>query len=259
MSVRCAAAMLACGFCFATDCAAQDEPAIGGIWLPDASRSQRFPAQPPYTDEGRRIVTEWRASHDAIEDDPGKFCQAPGMPSLALGGADYPVEIIATQRQVTILMELHQQIRRVFLGQEHPARPFPQRNGHSIGRFDGDTLVVDTVGIKALTFGSVPHSDRVHVVERIRAIDDVRRVGQRGHDHGSRDVLDLRRRTAVLQSRAGRHAHARVRVHGRRVGGPRGRARRPASRDALSAPQVRAELGEVRLVQRLLFGAGCAE
>jgi hypothetical protein len=171
MSVHRVAAVLACAFCFATDCAAQDEPAIGGIWLPDASRSQRFPAQPPYTDEGRRIVTEWRASHDAIEDDPGKFCQAPGMPSLALGGADYPVEIVATQRQVTILMELHQQIRRVFLGQEHPARPFPQRNGHSIGRFDGDTLVVDTVGIKALTFGSVPHSDRVQVIERIRAID----------------------------------------------------------------------------------------
>ena len=171
MSVHRVAAVLAYTFCFATDCAAQDEPAIGGIWLPDASRSQRFPAQPPYTDEGRRIVTEWRASHDAIEDDPGKFCQAPGMPSLALGGADYPVEIVATQRQVTILMELHQQIRRVFLGQEHPARPFPQRNGHSIGRFDGDTLVVDTVGIKALTFGSVPHSDRVQVIERIRAID----------------------------------------------------------------------------------------
>jgi hypothetical protein len=150
---------------------AQKEPAIAGIWLPDASRSQRFPAQPPYTDDGRRIVMEWRASHDPIEDDPGKFCQAPGMPSLALGGADYPVEIVVTERQVTILMELHQQIRRVFLNQEHPARPFPQRNGHSVGRWDGDTLVIDTVGIKALTFGSVPHSDRVHVVERIRAID----------------------------------------------------------------------------------------
>jgi hypothetical protein len=69
-------------------------------------------------------------------------------------------------------MELHQQIRRVYLDREHPARPFPQRNGHSVGRFEGDTLVVDTVGIKALTFGSVPHSDRVHVVERIRALDD---------------------------------------------------------------------------------------
>ena len=69
-------------------------------------------------------------------------------------------------------MELHQQIRRVFLDQSaHPARPFPQRNGHSIGRFDGETLVVDTIGIKAITFGSVPHSDEVHVVERIRAID----------------------------------------------------------------------------------------
>jgi hypothetical protein len=164
-----AAAALALGLALAAE--AQEEPAIAGIWLPDASRSQRFPAQPPYTEEGRRLVADWRASHDPIEDDPGKFCQSPGMPSLALGGADYPVEIVVTPRQVTILMELHQQIRRVFLNQEHPERPFPQRNGHSVGRWDGDTLVIDTVGIKALTFGSVPHSDRAHVVERIRTID----------------------------------------------------------------------------------------
>jgi hypothetical protein len=164
---------LALALCLAAGVATAQEPALAGIWLPDATRSQRFPAQPPFTDEGRRIVTDWRASHDPVEDDPGKFCQAPGMPSLALGGADYPVEIVATARQVTILMELHQQIRRVFLDQAaHPARPFPQRNGHSIGRWDGDTLVVDTVAIKAVTFGSVPHSDQVHVVERIRAIDD---------------------------------------------------------------------------------------
>lgn len=152
---------------------AADAPAaIAGIWLPDASRSQRFPADPPFTAEGRRIVAEWRASHDPIEDDPGKFCQSPGMPSLALGGADYPVEILVTPHQVTILMELHQQVRRVHLDRAHPARPFPQRNGHSIGRWENDTLVVDTIGIKAITFGSVPHSDQVHVVERIRAIDD---------------------------------------------------------------------------------------
>ncbi len=151
---------------------AADDPPIAGIWLPDASRSQRFPANPPFTADGKRIVTEWRGSHDPIEDDPGKFCQPPGMPSLALGGADYPLEIVVTPRQVTILMELHQQVRRVFLGQaEHPPRPFPQRNGHSIGHWDGDTLVVDTTAIKAITFGSVPHSDRVHVVERIHAVD----------------------------------------------------------------------------------------
>jgi hypothetical protein len=156
----------------ATTAAAADS-ALAGIWQPDASRSQRFPAAPPYTDEGRRIVTEWKASHDPIEDDPGKFCQSPGMPSLALGGADYPVEIVVTDHQVTILMEMHQQVRRVFLDKTtHPARLFPQRNGHSIGKWDGDTLVVDTAGIRAVTFGSVPHSDRVHVVERFSALED---------------------------------------------------------------------------------------
>lgn len=165
-------AMLGSALVPALTTAAEDAP-IAGIWLPDASRSQRFPADPPFTAEGRQIVAAWRASHDPIEDDPGKFCQAPGMPSLALGGAGYPVEILVTPQQVTILMELHQQARRIFLDPAAPpARPFPQRNGYSIGRWEDATLVVDTIAIKAITFGAVPHSDRVHVVERIRAIDD---------------------------------------------------------------------------------------
>lgn len=150
---------------------------LAGIWLPDVSRSQRMLADPPFTAEGRRIVDEWRATHDPIEDDPGAFCQAPGMPSLALGGADYPVEIILTPDQITLLLELHQQTRRIFMNQdEHPATLFPQRNGYSIGRWEGDTLVVDTRAIRAITFGSVPHSDQVRVVERWHVIDDDRSV-----------------------------------------------------------------------------------
>jgi hypothetical protein len=146
---------------------------IEGIWLPDATRSERLPASAPYTAEGRRIIDEWRASHDPIEDDPGRFCQAPGMPSIALGGADYPVEIIATDKQVTVLMELHQQVRRIFMNRDsHPERLFPQRNGHSIGRWDEDRLIVDTTAVRAMTFGSVPHSDQVSIVERWEVIDD---------------------------------------------------------------------------------------
>jgi hypothetical protein len=165
-------AMVAAALLLSALAAAAQELPIEGIWEPDPSRSERFPTPPPLTPEGKRIVDEWRASHDPIEDDPGKFCQSPGMPSLALGGASYPVEIIATSKQVTVLMEMHQQVRRVHLDQaEHPARPFPQRNGHSIGRWESDALVVDTAAIKAIPFGSVPHSDRVHVVERIRAVD----------------------------------------------------------------------------------------
>lgn len=149
---------------------------LAGIWLPDASRSRRMPADPPFTVDGRRIVDEWHATHDPIEDDPGAFCQAPGMPSLALGGADYPVEIIVTPDQITLLMELHQQNRRIFMNADHPETMFPQRNGYSTGYWDGDTLVVDTRAIRAITFGSVPHSDRVRVVERWNVIDGGRSV-----------------------------------------------------------------------------------
>ena len=151
-----------------SDFALAADARLAGIWLPDASRSRRMPADPPFTSDGRRIVDEWRATHDPIEDDPGAFCQAPGMPSLALGGADYPVEIIVTPDQITVLMELHQQNRRIFM--------FPQRNGYSTGYWDGDTLVVDTRAIRAITFGSVPHSDRVRVIERWSVIDGGRSV-----------------------------------------------------------------------------------
>ena len=49
----------------------------------------------------------------------------------------------------------------------HPANVAPSRGGHSIGRWDGDTLVVDTVGFTpGIIAGTVPHSDRLHVVER---------------------------------------------------------------------------------------------
>jgi hypothetical protein len=146
-------------------------PSIAGIWFPDPTRSERLPKDAPYTKEGKAIVDDWRATHHPTEDDPGKFCQAPGMPSLSLGGADYPVEIIETPKQITILTELHQQTRRVFMNAKHPDDLFPQRNGHSIGRWEGDTLVIDTVGIRAITFGAVPHSDQVRVVERLKKVD----------------------------------------------------------------------------------------
>ena len=49
----------------------------------------------------------------------------------------------------------------------HPAKITPSRGGHSIGRWDGDTLVVDTVGFEPGTLtGSLPHSNKLHVVER---------------------------------------------------------------------------------------------
>jgi len=150
---------------------AQD-PAMAGIWLPDGARSQRTPNPLPYTAAGEKAVRDWQAGRDPLEDDPGRFCQAPGMPAQALSGAGYPLEMVLTADTVYILMELHQQNRRIFLNTAHPARTLPQRNGHSVGHWEGDTLVVDTTAIRPIFFGAVPHTDQVHVVERFRVIDN---------------------------------------------------------------------------------------
>ena len=150
---------------------AQDN-AIEGIWLPDNSRSQRPPSPLPFSEQGQEVMAAWKAGRDSVIDDPGSFCQSPGLPSIALSGAGYPMEIVLASDQVLILLEVHQQVRRAFLDTEHPAKPFPQRNGHSIGFWDQDTLVVDTTGIRPILFGAVPHSDEVHVIERFRVIEN---------------------------------------------------------------------------------------
>ena len=78
--------------------------------------------------------------------------------------------------QVTILYMLDGHARRIRLNSTHPAKVTPSWTGDSIGHYEGDTLVVDTVGMKvgpvtmSDQFGS-PQSEAMHVVERYRVID----------------------------------------------------------------------------------------
>jgi len=73
----------------------------------------------------------------------------------------------------------------------------PTYNGHSIGRWEGDTLVIDTIGIKETTWVDhvgLPHSDALHLVERIRRVD---------HDHLEDDSRStIRRRIRRLGPRS---------------------------------------------------------
>ena len=67
-------------------------------------------------------------------------------------------------------------MRRVRLNAPHPENLTPSWQGHSVGWYEGDTLVVDTVGIKVAPFSTVdafgtPHSKALHVVQRYRLID----------------------------------------------------------------------------------------
>jgi hypothetical protein len=91
----------------------------------------------------------------------------PTMMQVAL----YPIEVIQTPSQVTIISEAFSEVRRVYLGrpQLDPDDVPPGYYGRSVGHFEDGALVVDTVGIKpkAAGYRGMPHSDRMRISERI--------------------------------------------------------------------------------------------
>jgi hypothetical protein len=98
-------------------------------------------------------------------------CLPDGMPGMMQG--PFPMEILQTKQQVTIIQESFTQVRRILL--DRPPKAFdevdPTFYGHSVGRWEGDTLVVDTIGIKEnVQYQNVPHSDRMRIRERIRLV-----------------------------------------------------------------------------------------
>jgi hypothetical protein len=78
--------------------------------------------------------------------------------------------------KITILYYADHEVRRVRLNQPHPVQVTPSWHGDSVGHYEDDTLVIDTVGIKIGPFSMVdwygtPHTQALHVVERYRLID----------------------------------------------------------------------------------------
>ena len=106
--------------------------------------------------------------------EPRYNCLPPGPTGLMLN--PLPFEIIQSPRRVIIFHEHDHWIRQIWMdGREHP-EGFPITwMGHSIGKWDSDTLVVDTVGINAksswIDRAGTPHSELLHVVERFRRLD----------------------------------------------------------------------------------------
>ncbi|MBI4262748.1 MAG: hypothetical protein HY657_00080 [Acidobacteria bacterium] len=100
--------------------------------------------------------------------DPDAFCWLPGVPRL--DNDPYPLEILQRPDRVIILYEFNHNFRVIHTdGRPHPPDLEPSFLGHSIGRWEGDTLVVDVVGFNDKTWlddhGNV-HSDRMRVIER---------------------------------------------------------------------------------------------
>jgi hypothetical protein len=114
-----------------------------------------------------------------IELDPVYHCYPPGMvrlspPADTLGGGG-PKAIFQSPELITFVYERRNSVRYIHMDeQEHPQPLELTWNGHSIGRWEGDTLVVDTVGLRDETWLSndgQEHSAQLHVVERFRRVD----------------------------------------------------------------------------------------
>ena len=149
-------------------------PDWGGVWtfsFPRMAPGAPRPAPPPLKG---KYLTEYQAWRKAVVDNggvvkrTGSNCEPPGMPGIMTIG-QYPIEFLFTPGRVTVLHEAWMQVRRIWTDGRVHDDPEPGFHGHSVGHWEGDTLVVDTTAIKdtiplGMGFG---HSDKLHVTERI--------------------------------------------------------------------------------------------
>jgi hypothetical protein len=174
--------------------AAQTHPDFSGIWrsarpeaparpaagqaagaqtqaaAPSAATRRGWPANAPLKPEAKAKIAEYRSLVEGTDYSPGGFCLGTGMPGSMLGSGGYPMEIIQRPEQITVIYEAHTEIRRIYTDGRKAdlGEVFPSRNGYSTGRWEGDTLVVETIALKEQVDQSAAHSDQARIVERYR-------------------------------------------------------------------------------------------
>jgi len=169
------------------------QPGAGGGGPAPAARSNEPPPPPtrsaPTSDgsQGRspnapKLTPEYLAQWDVIaasrtagsyEYDNIANCLPPGMPAMM--SMAYGMEIMQHDEKITFFSEHQDALRRVYLDGREPSERVlndPTYAGYSTGRWEGDTLVVETVALTTKSYidGSSPHSDKMTVHERIRFI-----------------------------------------------------------------------------------------
>ena len=158
-------------------------PDLSGIYWTNTYSPKIVPVgggEPPYKPEA---MAEYRKNAEAVktyslDDKSRKVCTPDGIPRILQ--SPYPFEIVATPNrgEIHILYELNHVIRLVSIDKPMPPADeleiFPFYSGHSVGHFEGDTLVIETAGFNEKTFldnSGAPHTDQLRTVERIRKIN----------------------------------------------------------------------------------------
>src|SRR5262249_44408696 len=101
-------------------------------------------------------------------------CVPAGVPMFMGYGGPNPIVFLQKPKEVWMVFESDQQVRRVYMNVPHSANPKPSWYGESVGHYEGDTLVVDTIGLNTRTVVDVyrtQHTDKLHVMERWKLVD----------------------------------------------------------------------------------------
>jgi len=158
--------------------AAAGVPDFSGVWfVREYSRSILPKEDPPFRPETEKLFQQ--RIYDNSHHDPDKSvdsterCIPPGVPRTML--QPFPWEVVQAPDRIVIIYEYQAIPRQIFMdGRGHPGDLEPTYMGHSIGKFEGDTLIIDTVGLNDKTWldpMGLPHSDVMHVIERLRRVD----------------------------------------------------------------------------------------
>jgi hypothetical protein len=103
-----------------------------------------------------------------------EHCWPAGVPGFTVLTRVQPIHFIQTPTRVLIFNELNAEVRRIDLDVPHSAKPKFSWYGESVGHYEGDELVVDTIGISDKSYVDnyrTPHTDQIHVVERFSLIE----------------------------------------------------------------------------------------
>jgi len=171
----------------ATPAARSAPPDFSGTWerYPDPYaifNDMPFAEDPPPPDGGPTLKEPYASEYKKLIQrkaeasrkgkplaDPSTQCMPEGMPTIM--GAIYPIEFVQTPRQIFVLAEFLTQTRRIYLNEKMPAPEdlSPGYNGYAVAHWEGDTLVVQTTGVREdVRFMEIPHSAQMKVTERLR-------------------------------------------------------------------------------------------
>ena len=171
-------ALIAAALACAMGSAAAATPDLTGVWINDKPVDMLKAADggaPPLKPEAKAIYDQHRAaaargdrSFDGVP-----RCLPPGLPRLML--MKQPFEILQREKTVYFVYQINRLPRRIYMNESLPQDPDPLYLGYSVAHWDGNALVIDTVGFNDSTLldnAGLPHSDALHLTERYELAPD---------------------------------------------------------------------------------------